>query len=512
MNLYYVSIKGQPVGPINEAELQSEAAAGQYAAGTLIWREGMTGWEPIEQHFKLPAAPPPLPEDEPPPLPTQKTVNLDDLGKKIKNAAENINKFGKNVGDIAGQATGLEKLDGFSFKQFCKELFRRHTLDEVLDLFCCGTPRTTPDLKEINASWPAPWIFSRMLCFFLILYVGFNYALAQWHNLNLIPGLIFIGCFAMPFCVSIFFFETNVKRDMPFFEIIKCFLLGGVFSLFAALLFFEHGSLFSGAWWAGFMEEPAKLLVALLIVSPMYRRGNVLHGMAVGCAVGAGFAAFESAGYVYRYLGMYTDLIMAYELGGSADIVKWTALKHGITFNMTYEQFANNPAGSIRLLQEQVNPDAVLIQRAILTPFCHVVWSAITVGAFYHVMTKRAQEPGRKTWCIDITALGDKFSFGLYKFATIFTSQKDDLADNKLNMFIFCDYRFLSLFFCAIALHAVWNSPLLEGLGIFKLLGIGIVGWLIALLLLQIGIHQIRKEKEALLNQSEIEEEPAQES
>lgn len=81
MNQYYIIVNGQQEGPINEDELQTAVSAGKYATGMLIWREGMEGWEPIEQHFQLPTAPPPLPTGTPPPLPgktegktTQNTV------------------------------------------------------------------------------------------------------------------------------------------------------------------------------------------------------------------------------------------------------------------------------------------------------------------------------------------------------------------------------------------------------------------------------------------------------
>ena len=69
MKQYYIIIDGQQTGPVDEAVLQADAAAGKYAAGTLIWCEDMAGWEPIEKHFTLPVAPPPLPPVMPPPLP-----------------------------------------------------------------------------------------------------------------------------------------------------------------------------------------------------------------------------------------------------------------------------------------------------------------------------------------------------------------------------------------------------------------------------------------------------------
>ena len=69
MKQYYIIIDGKQTGPVDETVLQADAAAGKYAAGTLIWSEDMAGWEPIEKHFKLPVVPPPLPPVAPLPLP-----------------------------------------------------------------------------------------------------------------------------------------------------------------------------------------------------------------------------------------------------------------------------------------------------------------------------------------------------------------------------------------------------------------------------------------------------------
>ena len=518
MKQFYITKKdGSQEGPYDESGLAGRVQAGKYDADTLVWSEGMETWEALGEHFSLPeqrvVIPPPLPpgvvpslpddEPPPPPLPKQKKINLEDIGKTIKKTAEDLNKVGKNVAAAAGQATGLERLDDFSFKHFCKEIFRRHTLDEVIDFFICGTSRTTPPLQEVSATWPAPWIFSRILLFFTIIYVGFCVAINEWGNQNLVPGCLFVGCFAIPFCVAIFFYEMNVKRDMPFFEIVKAFMMGGLFSLIITLFFFQYLGIFEGAWWAGFMEEPAKLLATLMIVSPMYRRGNILHGMAVGCAVGAGFAAFETAGYVYRYMSVFDDLHMAAALQ-SVDVINYTLTAHGIPKGMSDEQFMYNPDENVRLMIRGVDPDTILWIRGLYAPFCHVIWSAITAGAFWHVMSKRENEPDRKSWNVDISAISDKLTFGMFKYSMNFSGAANGEAHkNHLNIYVLADYRFWAIFACPVLLHAIWNSSILESWGIIRNVGIGVAGWAIALLLLQMGIRQVRREKENLEQQAE---------
>lgn len=45
MNWYYAR-EGRQVGPVSEQDLAAQAAAGIVRADTLVWREGMDGWQP----------------------------------------------------------------------------------------------------------------------------------------------------------------------------------------------------------------------------------------------------------------------------------------------------------------------------------------------------------------------------------------------------------------------------------------------------------------------------------
>lgn len=48
MNWYYAEA-GQQKGPVNETELQALAAAGTVKPDTLVWHEGLAGWQPYAQ-------------------------------------------------------------------------------------------------------------------------------------------------------------------------------------------------------------------------------------------------------------------------------------------------------------------------------------------------------------------------------------------------------------------------------------------------------------------------------
>ena len=115
-----------------------------------------------------------------------------------------------------------------------------------------------------------------------------------------------LAAFAVPVTVLIFFFEINVFRNMPFYKVMKYFILGGALSLIVAILFFSLDfntdiSTFDGALMVGVIEEVAKAVVVAFFLFKEKRSNYILDGLLIGAAVGAGFAAFETAGYILRY-------------------------------------------------------------------------------------------------------------------------------------------------------------------------------------------------------------------
>lgn len=48
-NIYYVAIKGQQIGPLNDGELSQLISQKQISKDTLAWVPGLPAWKPIEQ-------------------------------------------------------------------------------------------------------------------------------------------------------------------------------------------------------------------------------------------------------------------------------------------------------------------------------------------------------------------------------------------------------------------------------------------------------------------------------
>lgn len=207
------------------------------------------------------------------------------------------------LGDKISEVAGVEKIEGFSAAAMFSEVFRKRTDEEMETYFAVGTPATTPKLAEVDPSWPRPWLFVKVFGLAVLAYFGLLFAYQMFNNSLMIPGLLTVGGFMMPFSLLILFFEVNVLRNVPLYQILKLLFLGGILSVIAALFLLtwtKPGESWLGAVVIGVMEEAGKVAALLLMVNKLKYRWT-LNGMLFGAAVGAGFAGFESAGYALNY-------------------------------------------------------------------------------------------------------------------------------------------------------------------------------------------------------------------
>lgn len=240
---------------------------------------------------------------------------------------------------------GLERLeDHFSLSDLFGEVFRRKSARDMEDQLLTGTSRHKPALLDFEIGWARPWLFARFLAVSIVLGLVMSYAMNRFDNPLMLPGIMFIGTFAMPLSVLIFFMEMNTPRNISIFRIISALFAGGVASLVVTLFLFERLSLLSdilGASSAGIIEESAKLAVVIILFGrdDSFRWGQ--NGMLLGAAIGCGFAAFESAGYAFHLL-VQTDFSL--------------------------EAFSQN-----------------IIMRAVHSPFTHIIWTANAAAALWFV-------------------------------------------------------------------------------------------------------------------------------
>lgn len=384
-------------GPVSEATLRELVGSGVVQSSTHLWREGMARWQAASEVPGL-FPPGPAPASAPPQIPA------------AHQGTQNPEEFLKSVAGTISEFTGTEHVQRGHVAGLFAEVFKRHPAEAEDAVFSVGLAGTTPTLTEIQAEPPSPWVYSRLLLSAVGAFGALWWMLEKFNNPRLLPGVILVGSFAFPVAMAVFFFECNRPRNISLFTFVKLFLWGGIYALFYSLILWDITDWFGdkiGPPIAGFVEEPGKL-VAVIVLASLPRYPWTLNGMCFGAAVGAGFAAFESAGYAFLAAAEGTDAM----------------------------------AGNIAL-------------RGMLSPFGHVVWTAVTAGAVWRV--KGAAK---------------------FKFAML------------------ADRRCLAPILVMVALHATWNSPLPAMfpflLGYFVL---GAMAWLVAIGMLLGGVREVSEAK-----------------
>lgn len=210
------------------------------------------------------------------------------------------------INENLDKITGAKSENYVTFKDLFKHTFDKHTDEELDEVFICGGEKTTPDVKDIDPRKANAWVYFKILMFFLIAYIPVRIGFVSYGNANFLPAMIMLAAFAVPVTILIFFYEINIFRNIPFYKVMKYFILGGALSLILTILFCSLDintdiSTFIGAMMVGLVEEVAKAAIVAFFLFKSKKSNYILNGLLVGAAVGAGFAAFETAGYILRY-------------------------------------------------------------------------------------------------------------------------------------------------------------------------------------------------------------------
>lgn len=212
----------------------------------------------------------------------------------------------------------------------------------------------------------------------------------------------------------VLFMEVNAFRNISVYDVMKYFMVGGCASLVVTLFLFNleivdaDTSTTWGAMMVGIIEEVGKLIIVYALIKRLPSCNYILSALLAGACVGAGFAAFESAGYAFRIL-----------LGAGFD---------GMTDN--------------------------LFIRGLLAPGGHVAWAAISGAAL-------------------IIAKGS----------------------GQLTTDVFSSARFWKIFSIPVVLHGLWDAPIFEGY--LKYVALVILVWIVVLILINMGLDEVKKLKRA---------------
>ena len=210
------------------------------------------------------------------------------------------------INENLDKITGAKSENYVTFKDLFKHTFDKHTNAELDEVFICGGEKTTPNVKDIDPRKANAWVYFKILMFFLIAYLPVRIGFVTYGNTNFLPAMIMLAAFAVPVTILIFFYEINIFRNIPFYKVMKYFILGGALSLILTILFCSLDintdiSTFIGAMMVGLVEEVAKAAIVAFFLFKSKKSNYILNGLLVGAAVGAGFAAFETAGYILNY-------------------------------------------------------------------------------------------------------------------------------------------------------------------------------------------------------------------
>ena len=406
---WYYTLDDQRHGPVLEQDLICKIKMGEIGRNSRLWKNGMSKWFVLgNSDFETYC-----PTSTPPTSPLLDAIDNDK--SKSETVLAEIQKLICSI-------SGLPPLENFRWRDLFSNALKFMGRVELDHSFNCGCPKTTPPLAEVQAGWPQPRAFVQILLLGILGLAGFVLGFEWLHCFKVLPGLVLMGAFAVPLSCVVFFFEINVLRNISTFQIAKLILIGGVASIILSLILYQVTDLantFLGATAAGIIEESGKLLAAVFLVGKVREFKWILNGLIIGAAIGAGFAGFESAGYI---------------------------LEAGLSGESFYR---------------------VLFLRAVLAPFCHVVWTAITVGALWKTKGDNA-----------------------FAFEMLF--RKD----------------FLRVFAFVVVLHMLWNSGLLwmmpSGTGairgmFFFWIFMTVGSWYLALTLAQAGFKQVHSVQQSVL-------------
>lgn len=270
---------------------------------------------------------------------------------------ENQSVFDR-INDYVGN-TGSKELN---WKSLFTDVFKSHAPDEAEAIFICGTKKTTPPIQDITSTWPKPWLYSRVFLVFATAFILLKICWDCFNNVNVIPGLILVGAFTIPLTTLIMFLELNAFRNISLYNVMRIFFIGGCASLVVTLFLFstfispaEGNPTFINACIIGLVEELGKAIIIYLIIKHLFDCKYILNALLIGTAVGAGFAAFESAGYAFVVL-----------LSGLASEYQVDAV--GVMMNNIY-------------------------MRGFLAPGGHVTWAAISAVALVLAKGSTPLEP-----------------------------------------------------------------------------------------------------------------------
>lgn len=360
MNWYYYSQAGKN-GPYSEAEMLHLFKDQTIDKDTFIVNDQLNDWIPLRDST---------------------LAGLTAEHAETKQAAQNSGGWVDSAAEKINAMIGEKGPVDLNLRSLFSAVFQHHSRDEAEQIFMRGTKLTTPKEDELSAKWPKPWLFSRLFLLFCTIYLMLYLCYTVFDAESAVSGLILIGSFAVPIVLVVFFFEMNVPCNISIFRVGEMFLYGGVTSMFVTLILYDfvpvnvspYGIDPLTALTIGIVEETGKLIIVIWFIKKMNTR-FILNGLLIGAVIGAGFAAFESAGYVLSTL----DSSTLYQLVRSNDFLYVILLRAGESIGTHAIWTGIAGAAVVRIKQAQPFQSQLLFHAPFIRLFSvpivlHALW------------------------------------------------------------------------------------------------------------------------------------------
>lgn len=378
MATYYIQWKGSVQGPFQESAVKQMIEANQVSRMHLISTDRIQ-WTPLAQSPLYAEISKAFAPKQPPQLSRKPKLALKKQSSEQDSDNQHRRPWSKRMvpdsiisspdplplnftvldgGEPQSESERNDTIDRSAYDQpytvefnvldFVKRIFKVHTKEEIDDILLVNKDGVAGVKGRIEC--PKTWLYSRVFLWLFLLTAVMLFLTVRSDNVKIIPGLILLGTFSIPVVFVTFFLEMNISRNISVLKVMSVFVFGGVFSLvFTHLIspYFVGLESILQASIAGITEEPAKLIILLFFVGNNRKYPYILNGVLLGATVGAGFAAFESAGYAFE--GYLTML-------------------HSDTPEWSFVYMLDN-----------------IFQRGYLAPFCHIVWTGLIGGALWTV-------------------------------------------------------------------------------------------------------------------------------
>lgn len=205
---------------------------------------------------------------------------------------------------------------------FFNGVFAKHPKGTGARMFMSGTSVSTPSPDRMLSEWTKPWLFMWVLLAGVVYHILMYIMVDKFGNPFAFAALLSLGSLIIPAAIIIFFWEINIPRDIPLYNVILMFFIGGALSLLISLFFYDN---FENSL-AAFVEEGGKLLAVILFIC-IFKPKYIFGGLLIGASVGMGFEVMENIGYSIVE-GSYTlmNIRGLQSLGGH---IMWAALEGG---------------------------------------------------------------------------------------------------------------------------------------------------------------------------------------